>query len=117
MELIDPILFSSEVLAAEEQFAAIAEIIRKYAGNNEVERFRQAYQNNDVKTAEDMLDQLVTIITGEQDTTDALYHFVEKFPSLNPELYGAVAAESFEYRKVTAIDGFYDRMKRIMEGR
>ena len=117
MELIDPILFSSEVLAAEEQFAAIAEMIRKYAGNAESERFIQAYKNNDVNTTEAMLDELVTCITGDQDTTDALYHFVEKFPNLNPELYGVVAAESFEYRKVTAIDEFYDRMKRTMEDR
>lgn len=117
MELINPILFSSEVLAAEEQFAAIAKMIRKYAGNAESDRFIQAYKNIDVNTTVAMLDQLVTSIIGNQDTTDALYHFVEKFPTLNPELYGAVAAESFEYRKVTAIDGFYDRMKRIMEGK
>lgn len=117
MELIDPILFSSEVLAAEDQFAAIAELIRKYTGNAESERFIQAYKNLDVNTTEAMLDQLVARIIGDQDTTDALYHFIEKFPTLNPELYGAVAAESYEYRKVTAIDGFYDRMKRIMEER
>ena len=117
MELIDPIVFATEVLVGKEQFVKIAEIIRKYEGHDAAERFIKAYENVDVKTTEAMIDQLVIHLTGIQNTTDALYHFVEKFPNLNPELYGIIAAESYEYRKVTAIDGFYDRMKQIMEAR
>lgn len=116
MELINPMGFASAVLVAEEQFAAISKLLRKYCGNEPAECFIRAYNSNDVGISIDMLDQLVLAISGCSNTTDALYQFIEKFPNLNPELYGAVAAESFEFRKITALDQFYEAMKRTMEG-
>lgn len=116
MELIDPIVFVSEVIAAEEQFSEIGTLIRKYQGDEAAELFRQTYKSNDAQNAMDMLDQLVMTISGCDNTTNALFQFVEKFPELNPELFSAVAAEIFEHHKVSVIDRYYDQMKQIMGG-
>jgi hypothetical protein len=117
MELIDPVVFPTAVFLGKEQLSKIAKLIGKYIGEYRAKKFTNAYLDFDTSTSIEMLDDLMIAITGCKNTMHALNRFAEKFPSLNPELSGAVAAKSFEYEKVVAIDQYYDQMKRIIEGK
>jgi DNA-directed RNA polymerase subunit F len=114
MELLQPTNFASAVASSKEQFKKISEIISKYCGQAEADRFLDACNRYDFLTANAILDDTVKELTGYDSVSIAFSAFVDKFPQLSPELDDKVSEALSESDKLKAIESYRSKILNLM---
>lgn len=113
MELFQPTIFASTVVAAENELKKIASLICKYCGESEASNFQDACSKIDYAKANFLLDETVKKMTGTDNVFSALAIFAEKFPEI-PGLNKEVSEAFTEIDKVKAIDKHYSDIQKII---
>ena len=113
MTLVYPFRLASTVLSAREELNKVADLVQKRIGKEEAVRFREALNNNDALTVNQILDKMVEVLTNEKSVSEALYQFVRKFL---PSLSEAVFEEPFDFKKIIIINQHYNELKTAMGG-
>jgi UDP-galactopyranose mutase len=114
MELVDAITFGTVTMAAPNELEQIAQLVGKYCGTAKAESFRRACYASDSRTVNELLDQTVLKMTGE-DVQEAMYQFVEKFPDDKQYLHEELSKETFEFQKVKVFERYYKKLMSIMK--
>lgn len=116
MELLHPTRFSFVVASSKEQLKKISFIVSKYCGKAQAENFLNACDTFDFTTANNILDDTVKELTGQDSVSLALNAFVDKFPQLSPDLDNKVSDATSEVDKIKAINSYRSKIINIIDG-
>ncbi len=117
MNLLQPTSFASVVASSKEQLKNISAIILKHCGQEKANAFLVACKNIDFKTANAILDETITELTGSDSVSIGLGSFADKFPQLSPDLGSKVSSALSETDKVKAINSYESMIINIIDGK
>lgn len=117
MELIPSTTFASAVASSKESIKNISIIVSKYCGQEKANDFLNSCDNLDFSTANNILDDTVKKITGDDSVSRALSLFVDKFPKLASELGEKLSLACSESDKVKAIESYREQIINIIDGK
>lgn len=116
MALLPSTSFAAAVASSKEQFKIISNIVSKYCGKVKSVSFMNACNDLDFDTANNILDDTVTKLTGENNVYMALSLYAEKFPRL-PSLADKLSNALSLQDKVKVIDSYRDDIIGIIESK